>query len=253
MFASGLTAPGEICGITGTKLYFIQGVGANRGGTSIGTIDTTSAATGTAVTGLTAATACSMDSGGSGDVIVVDGGAILVLPAATVLPVTRSALTNPFTVTLATGQAISSIAGNTGTNVFYPFAMGYYSQTTSAVTINATVTRVSGAGTTHLYDVSDFGLISAFTVYVGAPGTSDLWFGGSLGLTAANTIYTDIGDPNYTVGGLSKISNANTASALPTPTYFNSDYSASSGVRMSVTPAGVYLAYGGFVYQLCGV
>lgn len=118
--ASGLNNPGAICGVTATHVFLLTGKG--------GTFNTQTAVTkisladGTAedvVTGLTDATACSFDIGGSGDVIVAVGNAVRVLPGgAAPLSSARRFFAN--------GALLTSVVGRTSDDAYIASLAGEY-------------------------------------------------------------------------------------------------------------------------------
>ena len=62
---TGLTTPGQICGIRSGKLFYVS-----NSNTQISALDLTALTSTAAVTGLTLAVGCAMDAAGSGDLIV---------------------------------------------------------------------------------------------------------------------------------------------------------------------------------------
>lgn len=119
--ASGLSNPGAICGVSGGFLFLLTG--------KAGTFNTQTAVTkvnlidGTAadiVTGLTDATACSFDIGGSGDLIVAVGNAVRVLPGG---EAPLSAARRSFTA----GALLTSIVGRTSDDAYIGSLAGEYS------------------------------------------------------------------------------------------------------------------------------
>lgn len=126
--ASGLTTPGQICGILNGKLYVVT-----DSGTAISVIPLASlpATPTTAVSGLSATLACSLDLGGSGDLILADGADVYAVPAASLagaLPIPKASLTSkgnvgPTATAPGTASIITSVIGTTG--VGRPGAWGW--------------------------------------------------------------------------------------------------------------------------------
>lgn len=247
--ASGLTSPGQICGISGSTLYLVTGLG-----TAITAVNTGTGVATTAVSGLTATASCAFDAGGSGDLILGDEANILVVPAASLasLPVTRGSLSPVFNVGTTSGApssatVIMGIAGKTATSTFYVFKGGYRTATPSTAATSQ-VLRVESTGTTTLW--------TGLTVIAGPkyPSTSaPFWFGGGLALSSSNELYaTRVESSNY-MWRLASADTAasNTAAAVVGTGGQVTTNSLRSTNYVSILGTSIYTAKGGAVYQAC--
>ena len=120
---------------------------------------------------------------------VTDGGAVLVVTAATTLPVARSSLSPVVTATASTPTTvIMSVAGMTATSTFYISLAGQINQAVSPSTYpyNAQVLRKTPSTTTTLYS----SIASAGTLkYPWGSGSGTInYFGAYLTLSSANEL-----------------------------------------------------------------
>ena len=118
---SGLDNPGLICGSKGTWLYILTGKAGTYGTpTKLSRVDLSDGSTADLVTGQTALTACSMDIGGTGDVIVAVGGDIKVLAGGTGSAFSAARRT----VALTSGNFITSVVGDTTSDTYLAATSG---------------------------------------------------------------------------------------------------------------------------------
>jgi len=125
--ADGLRAVGQVCGKSGNNVFLIT-----HENTKITAVDVSvsPATVAFAVTGLSTIFACSVDEGGTGDLIFADGADIYVLSASALgTMVDKSSLTpvaNVGSTANAPGTAtiITSLRGNTTSKTFFVFKVG---------------------------------------------------------------------------------------------------------------------------------
>ncbi|PRW56116.1 sulfotransferase isoform A [Chlorella sorokiniana] len=238
---SGTGVPSQACGEVGGKVYLITDAG-----TKITSVDITTRAVTTVITGLTRTVACTFDIGGSGDLVFGDADNVIVAPAASLagsLPIARSSLTPKFSVgaTGANSTTITGLAATTGsTHQYFVFKAGIVN-TGSTVATPGTVVRVDAASTP-----TTTTLWASVTLTTGLkfPATSaPYWFGGTLALTTDGTLYlTKVLSDNF----MYTLASAGTATSNSTAT----PYGATSGTNFM--KSNIYIASSGTaVYTTC--
>ncbi|KAI3431841.1 hypothetical protein D9Q98_010593 [Chlorella vulgaris] len=130
VFMSGLSAPGELCGVRDGKLFYISLDGArvffaNTDGSDCGTaVDSTEGRT---------FTACTLDAGGSGNIILASsytdnggGSSIHVLTSAQTPYASLDQLPNPLNYEKAASETniVTGVAGDTASSTFFMFHAG---------------------------------------------------------------------------------------------------------------------------------